>query len=84
MIPAQPGGKRPLVPWIEYQSRRPTEEEICRWWQQYPNANIGIVTGKISGIVVIDLDLDKDDNENGARIYGQAPTDLIVKAGRGG
>lgn len=84
MIPVQPGGKRPLVPWIEYQNRRPTEEEIHRWWQQYPNANIGIVTGKISRVVVIDLDPDKDDNENGAKIYEQAPTDLIVKTGRGG
>lgn len=84
VIPVQPGGKRPLVPWIEYQSRRPTEDEIRQWWQQYPNANIGIVTGKISGVVVIDLDLDKDGNENGAGIYEQAPTDLIVKTGRGG
>ncbi len=84
IIPIQSGGKRPLVPWIEYQSRRPAEEEIRQWWQQYPNANIGIVTGKISGIVVIDLDLDKDDNESGTKIYEQAPTDLIVKTGRGG
>jgi biotin operon repressor len=84
MIPVQPGGKRPLVPWTEYQSRRPTEEEIRQWWQQYPNANIGIVTGKISGIVVIDLDPDKGGNESGAKIYEQAPTDLIVKTGRGG
>lgn len=84
VIPAHPGSKRPLVPWIEYQSRRPTKEEIYRWWQQYPNANIGIVTGKISGVVVIDLDLDKGGNESGARIYEQAPTDLIVKTGRGG
>lgn len=73
-----------MVPWVEYQSRRPTEEEIHQWWQQHPNANIGIVTGKISRIVVIDLDLDKDDNESGAKIYEQAPTDLIVKTGRGG
>ena len=84
VIPIQPGGKRPLVSWIEYQSRKPTEEEIYRWWQQYPNANIGIVTGKVSGIVVIDLDPDKDDNESGARIYEQAPTDFIAKTGRGG
>jgi DNA-binding transcriptional ArsR family regulator len=86
VIPIQSGSKRPLVPWTEYQSRRPTKEEIRQWWQQYPNANIGIVTGKISGIVVIDLDLDKDkdDNESGAKIYEQAPTDLIVKTGRGG
>ena len=84
VIPVQPGGKRPLVPWTEYQSRRPTEEEIYRWWQQCPSANIGIVTGKISGIVVIDLDLNKDDNESGAKVYEQAPTDLIVRTGRGG
>ena len=84
VIPIQPGGKRPLVSWIEYQSRKPTEEEIHQWWQQYPNANIGIVTGKVSGIVVIDLDPDKDDNESGARVYEQAPTDFIAKTGRGG
>ena len=85
VIPVQPGSKRPLVSWMEYQNRRPTEEEIRQWWQQHPNANIGIVTGKISGIVVIDLDLDKDGgNESGAGIYEQAPTDLIVKTGRGG
>ena len=84
VIPVQPGGKRPLVPWTEYQSRRPTEEEIRQWWQQYPNANIGVVTGKVSRVVVIDLDPDKDDNESGARIYEQALTDLIVKTGRGG
>ena len=84
VIPIQPGGKRPLVPWIEYQSRKPVEEEIHQWWQQYPNANIGIVTGKVSRIVVIDLDSDKGGNENGAKIYEQAPTDLIVKTGRGG
>ena len=84
VIPVQPGGKRPLVPWTEYQNHRPTEEEIRRWWQQYPNANVGIVTGKVSRIVVIDLDLDKDNNESGAGIYEQAPTDLIVKTGRGG
>lgn len=73
-----------MVPWVEYQSRAPTEEEIHQWWQQYPNANVGIVTGRVSGVVVIDLDPDKGGNESGARIYEQAPTDLIVKTGRGG
>lgn len=73
-----------MVPWIEYQSHIPTEEEICQWWQQYPNANIGIITGKISRIVVIDLDPDKGSNESGARVYEQAPTDFVAKTGRGG
>ena len=31
-------------------------EQIQRWWKKWPNANIGIATGRISGIVVIDID----------------------------
>ena len=31
-------------------------EIITRWWGEDPNANIGVRTGKISGIVVVDVD----------------------------
>jgi len=48
--------KRPIVGWTEYQKRLPTEEEVKGWFDQNPDANIGIVTGKVSGIVVFDLD----------------------------
>ncbi len=48
--------KRPLVPWAEYQSRRPSREEIERWWHRWPTANIAAVTGTASGRVVLDLD----------------------------
>jgi len=48
--------KTPLVPWKEYQNRMATPEEVQTWWSRWPDANIGIVTGKISGIVVVDLD----------------------------
>lgn len=34
-------------------------ERIKRWWKRNPNFNIGIATGSVSGIVVIDI----DDNE---------------------
>ena len=29
---------------------------IRRWWRQWPDANIGIVTGEPSGIIVLDVD----------------------------
>ncbi|MFW7381791.1 MAG: DUF3987 domain-containing protein [Oligoflexus sp.] len=29
---------------------------ICRWWSQWPDANIGIATGSSSNLVVIDID----------------------------
>ena len=48
--------KRPLISWKDYQTRLPTEKEICQWFDQHPDANIGIVTGKISNLVVFDLD----------------------------
>lgn len=31
-------------------------EQIKRWWKQWPNAGIGLSTGKINNIVVIDVD----------------------------
>ena len=42
--------------WKEFQYRHPTEEEVADWWDKWPDANIGIVTGKISNLVVFDLD----------------------------
>ncbi len=29
---------------------------INAWWQQYPNANIGLATGSVSGLIVVDVD----------------------------
>ena len=48
--------KRPLIKWEEYQKRLPTEKEVREWFTKYPDANIGIVTGQLSGIAVIDVD----------------------------
>ncbi len=46
-----------LIKWEVYQNKRSTVEEINGWWEQWPDANIAVVTGKISGIVALDLDL---------------------------
>jgi replicative DNA helicase len=48
--------KLPLVPWKKYQNELPTEEEVNHWFNTNPDANIGIITGAISGLVVFDLD----------------------------
>jgi hypothetical protein len=37
-------------------SRAATPSEIDAWWQRWPDANLGIVTGRISGVVVVDVD----------------------------
>lgn len=56
VIPIIPGKKKPLIKWQPYQKERATKEQITEWWTQTPNANIGIVTGKVSNLFVIDLD----------------------------
>lgn len=35
------------------------EAQITYWWTQVPDANVAVRTGKISGIVVLDIDRDK-------------------------
>lgn len=54
--------KRPIITWKEFQKRRATKEEIAIWWAQNPNAQIGIVTGEISDLTVIDVEFDGDFN----------------------
>ena len=45
--------KLPLVPWKKYQNERPTVEEVNHWFNTNPDANIGIITGAVSGLVVL-------------------------------
>lgn len=51
--------KTPLLAWQEFQTRRPTDGELEEWFvHRWPEANIGIVTGTLSGLVVVDADGD--------------------------
>lgn len=57
VIPIAPGKKSPpLVEWEEFQNRKATDEEITEWWTKTPDANIAIITGKISNLAVVDFD----------------------------
>lgn len=57
VIPLGYRGKRPVVDWKEFQSRLPTDAELVSWFRDEPR-NIGIVTGSISGVDVVDCDSD--------------------------
>lgn len=48
--------KKPLLNWKEFQERHASEAEIDLWFRMWPDANIGIVTGKISGLTVVDVE----------------------------
>ena len=55
VIPLRPNDKRPAIEWTPYQARLPTEAELDEWFGD-GKKNIGIVTGRISGIAVVDID----------------------------
>lgn len=65
--------KKPLISWAEYQKRQATDDEIKKWWTDFPKANIGIVTGKISNLAVVDID-----NEEGKEAIQQYIPDSLV------
>lgn len=56
VIPVEPRGKRPLLRWQVFQYRRAGVPEIAEWFRRWPDANIAVVTGIVSGVVVLDLD----------------------------
>lgn len=69
--------KKPLINWKEYQSRLATQEELSNWFKLYPNMQIGIVTGKISDLIVVDIDDSKAD-------LSWLPETMTAKTGSGG
>lgn len=56
IIPLKVGDKKSRIKWKEFQDRKPTLKEIEMWWSQNPDDNIGIVTGKINNLTIIDTD----------------------------
>lgn len=82
VIPLHPQKKKAMVKWRPFARRLPTEDEVRDWWERYPKANVGVVTGAVSGIVVVDIDPDKGGD---AEAWQQAnPTALTSQTGRGG
>ena len=45
-----------MVRWREFEGRAPIEEELRSWWKQWPQASPAMVTGRASGIFVLDVD----------------------------
>jgi hypothetical protein len=48
--------KTPSLKWLGFQKERASEEQIRKWWGNGSTSPIAIVTGKISGVVVVDVD----------------------------
>jgi hypothetical protein len=77
-------GKHPRVLWSAGQ--RVGVGQLVRWWRRWPAANVGIVTGAVSDLLVVDVDGRHGGYESLAeleRIHGHYPT-MAVATGGGG
>ena len=54
--PCPSPGKHPRVPWERWMIRSARPTEIEAWWERWPDANVGVVTGWVSAVVVVDID----------------------------
>lgn len=70
--------KRPMFSWKPFQERRATVEEIRKWWARKP-AGWAVITGAISGIVILDFDGDE-----GLRTLEKLGLERHVVTGSGG
>jgi P4 family phage/plasmid primase-like protien len=80
LIPILRRGKRPTIRWEKYQLERASWDQVEAWGKQWPAGNIGIVTGSVSGLVVLDLDSEEAIAE--ARKRG-LPVTPEVRTGKG-
>lgn len=56
VFPCVPGGKRPATS-RGFLDATTDPSRVARWWGQAPHANIGVPTGAVSGVVVVDVDV---------------------------
>ena len=68
--------KIPLAKWQKY-----PQSTINNWRKSQPTANIGIITGDISNITVVDCDDKELSEENLQNEFGETP--LIVSTPKG-
>ena len=62
IFPCKSNGKKPITT-NGYKDATTNASQIDEWWTNYPNANIGLVTGKDANLVVVDVDV--KDNAGG-------------------
>jgi putative DNA primase/helicase len=86
VLPVRPRAKAPLTP-HGYKDATTDEHAILAWWARWPNANVGVVTGAASGVVVLDIDPRDGGLESLQELmdrHGPLPQTPIAESGGGG
>ena len=87
VVPAGERTKRPIVPWQAYQHRMPSEAEVTAWFERWTRANLAVITGAISRIVVVEIDPKNGGDQSLATLearHGPLPATIESITGGGG
>ena len=83
ILPVKPSEKRPyMTNWLQYTKTKATRENVINWFSSLTGAGVGMVTGKISNIVVLDVECYCPTPIE--EILKKYPTQLISRTGSGG
>jgi DNA-binding transcriptional ArsR family regulator len=86
VFPCKPGGKEPLTS-NGFKDASTDPERIRAWWSRWPEANIGMPTGKRSGKIVVDGDPRNGAYDSLAELHEEGhelPLTATIKTGGGG
>lgn len=90
VFPVSPKSKKPLTPHGCKDAKKDVRA-IQAWWKRWPDAGIGIATGSMSNLIVIDEDVDELKGVDGItsvraweRVNGELPETVAAITGRGG
>lgn len=75
------GGKHPRIP-NGVHGASTNETQIAGWWHRWPDANVGIATGRASGVWVLDIDPRNGGDESFANLCGEASNGQLEQAMR--
>lgn len=91
VFPLAEGSKLPKIPKKAggrgFYDATTDPRQVSEWWQRWPRANIGIRTGVGSGLLVLDIDVDKGGPESLTTLvsgHGALPVTLMADTPTGG
>ena len=83
ILPVKPDEKRPYMQnWLQYTKERAGEQVLSGWFTHLSGAGVGVVTGKVSGILVLDVESHCPQPIEG--ILRKYPTNMVSRTGSGG
>lgn len=83
VLPVRPEEKRPyMTNWLQYTKTRATKDMVDNWLRSLSGAGIGAVTGRISNMVV--LDVEHNCPYKIEDLLDKYPTQMVARSGSGG